>query len=301
MIGEILALASAAFYGFAGFSIARSSPTARGDNGVFLSVCVTAVLSLVLWLGWGTRDMPMLAQMPGDAFWSGIGWFALSGVFATILGRTFMYRSTAHSGAVVAGLYRRLIPLFAIPCAYLLLDETPGSAVLAGGLVIMVGVFGYLLPAARMRAGDAQSAWRHLDRFGLASALCYALAYTARKIGLADMPDPLLGTFIGALVGIIWLVVPAAMQTTRKQAFRFLLHDRTIWHWASALALGLGQTLQFFALHHADVAVVAILGALDVLFAAVLAGLLFRSEAIALHRLIWSLLLTVLGTFILFQ
>ena len=52
-MGEIYALLSAASFGVAGAAVAKGAPTAKGDNGVFLSIVLTLVLSSFLWFAFG--------------------------------------------------------------------------------------------------------------------------------------------------------------------------------------------------------------------------------------------------------
>ncbi|MCJ1901703.1 DMT family transporter [Paracoccus versutus] len=294
MTGELLALCSALFYGLAGVTISRGKTDSRGDNGVFLSVIVTCVLTLGLWSLWGRASLPELItwdQVPA------LGLFALAGVFSTVLGRTTMYRATERIGAVKAALFRRLIPVFALPCAFLLLGEWPGPRVLTGGAIIMLGVLCYqLLPRqvslARNLAGDL---------IGITSALFYALAYAFRRMGLEGIPDPLFGTFVGAVVGLAWFSTVAAVSKAPAGAFRRLVIDRGAWHWASALSLGIGQTLQFFALSLVPVSTVAVLGALDLFFSAAFIALFLKGERIDTWRLGLAGGLALLGSTILFS
>lgn len=289
MTGEALALLSALFYGLAGVTVVRARPLARGDNGVFLSVLVTTALTLLLWLGWGAVP---LAEALAPRRWPALALFALAGLFSTVLGRITLYRATERIGAVRASLLRRLIPVFALPVAAVLLHERPDASALLGGALVLVAVFLYLNPAGR-RAGRAD---RIGDLLGIASAASYALAYGLRRLGLGDLPDPAFGTFAGAAAGAVWMLGAASLGRSPRSAIARLTCDRSRWHWITALALSLGQTLQFFALKAASVASVAVLGSLELFFSAVLVGLVFRTERIPVTRLLLTGSLAVMGT-----
>ena len=291
--GEILALCSAMFYGIAGVAIAKSKKDARGDNGVFLSVVVTCVLTIGLWLIWGGVSLARLASWNSAP---GLGLFALAGIFSTVLGRTTMYRATERIGAVKAALFRRLIPVFALPCGLLLLGEWPDGRVLLGGAIIMLGVLCYQLLPRRLSISHNLTG----DLIGIASALCYALAYSFRRMGLEDIPDPLFGTLFGAVVGLVWFALTTAFSGGRT-ALRHLLRDRSVWHWTTAFSLGIGQTLQFFALSMAPVSIVAILGALDLFFSAAFIALVIKGERFDGRLLTLAGGLALLGSAILFS
>ena len=110
MGGEGFALLAALGYGLAGVSIVKGKASARGDNGVFLSVVLTAAVSGLLWLGWGQVTVAVLAT---SAAVEPVAVFIAAGLFSMVLGRTTMYRATEQIGPVAASLLRRLTPVFA--------------------------------------------------------------------------------------------------------------------------------------------------------------------------------------------
>lgn len=293
MTGEALAVLAALAYGIAGVSIARGKSTALGDNGVFLSVVLTAMLSWALWIGWGTRSVSDLLTKDSAR---ALAIFALAGVFANVLGRQSMYRATEQIGAVRASLLRRLTPLFALPCAFLLLREVPGVPTYLGAALVLAGVLLYM----RRPAGTALGFPMAGLMWGILSALAYALAYTLRSLGLRFEPDAALGTCVGAMVGAAWFLISAMIRKGPRRGWRFLTVDRSPRHWQTALALSAGQLLQFFALKSATVVSVAVLGTLEVLFAALLVLGITKSEPVVMKRLILASCLAMIGTGLLF-
>ncbi|MEQ8291283.1 MAG: EamA family transporter [Roseovarius sp.] len=295
MTGEALALGAALAYGLAGVLIVRGKAAAQGDNGAFLSVVMTAGVSGLLWLGWGSVALADMAA-PGG-LWA-LAIFALAGVMANVFGRQSMYRATGLIGAVRAGLLRRLTPLFALPCAFVILGEVPDLPTIVGGAVVLGGVVIYM----RVPAGTAPSAPG--ARIGLAlgvlSALAYALAYTFRGLGLEAIPDAALGTCIGALVGAGWIFARAVAGRGMRRGWRFLTADRGSRHLQAALALTAGQVLQFHALKYTTILSVAVLGTLEVLFSALFVWLITRSEPVAITRLIVASAMAMAGTALLF-
>ncbi|MFN3280081.1 MAG: EamA family transporter [Tabrizicola sp.] len=289
VIGEILALLGAAAYGLAGLAILRGQAAARADNGVFLSVAMTAALSLVLWIWAGSVPLRSVFEA---ANLRPLVYFVLAGLASMGLGRLTMFRATVHVGAVRASLLRRLTPVFAITLAYLFLGETPQISTLLGGAVILGGVLLYLAPA--------RDASRRMPLSGLlvgsASALFYALSYILRRMGLEGLPDAALGTCLGAISGAVWMLATVALRPGR--GIITLITDRSAWHWLAAVALSAGQLLQFFALKSASVAAVSIFGSLEVIFTAVLVVLFQPAETVARGRLALATMLTLAGTFL---
>ena len=295
MSGELLAVFAALAYGVAGVSIMQSKATARGDNGVFLSVVLTALLSCALWLGWGTVEIATLGTPAGRI---GLAIFALAGVASNVLGRQSMYRATERIGAVRAGLLRRLTPLFALPCAFIVLGEVPGLLTLAGGGLVLAGVLFYMRPSPGTVTAVPAAAGLML---GILSPLAYALAYTLRGLGLDFAPDAALGTCIGAVVGGAWVLGAAVLRRGLERGLAFVTVDRRAGHWLTALALSAGQLLQFFALKAAPVVSVAMLGTLEVVFSALIILTVTRGETVAITRLVIAALLAMAGAALLFQ
>ena len=205
-----------------------------------------------------------------------------------------MYRSVALIGAMRASLYRRLIPVFSLAVGAVLLAQWPDVLVLLGGALILAAVFW----GAEARETDKGGAGGHT--IALVAALAYALAYGLRALGLQSVPDPALGTCLGAFAGGIWFLARAYMGAAPRTALRALIIDRGRWHWLTAISLSIGQTLQFFALQQAEVVVVAILGALDTVFTLLLAGYVLRSTERAGKRLWTACALCLLGTALIF-
>lgn len=292
MTGETFALLAALSYGVASVTIVKGRATARADNGVFLSVVATAGLTWLLWLAWGevaARDL----LMPDNR--RALGAFAVAGLFSTVLGRLTMYRATELIGAVRASLLRRLTPVFTLFCAFWVLAEVPDARMLWGGAIILAGVLCYRTRSA----GPAGSGFGPGVMIGIGSAFFYAVAYTLRSLGLGTLPDAALGTCVGALVGMIWFLLAASLRLGPVAGIWHLLRDCGRWQWITALALSLGQTLQFFALKSAPVSVVAVLGTLEVVFAGLLVAAFVSAEPISRPRLTIASLMALVGTAVL--
>ncbi|MDO6758000.1 DMT family transporter [Phaeobacter inhibens] len=286
-MGELFALLSAACYGMAGVTIARSHSQRRGDGGVFLSVLMTTLLTGALWLLAGPAPA-LQSSVPNK---QALALFALAGVFATVLGRLFMYRSTEILGPVGAAMLRRLIPFFAIPLAILMIGDWPAPAELAGGVLVVAGVFAFVGRAAPLGTPAGVL-------LGLLSAASYALSYSLRKLGLLQLPDPLLATCVGAMAGCLCYVGWALLSGSTDKGTRLhdLFVDRSPGFLGTGLLLSAGQTLQLAALLHTSVTSVALIGALDVLFSALFAALLLRQRLRATPHGVMATLLVGFGS-----
>lgn len=289
MTGEGFALLAALAYGAAGVTIVRAKPTARGDNGVFLSILVTAVVSCLLWLGWGQVTVASLASPDAVA---PIAVFIAAGLFSMVLGRTTMYRATEQIGPVAASLLRRLTPVFALPIGIVFLAEVPAPLTLFGAALVILAVVVYIGKPRQAPSKNAQIGWL----IGIGSAGFYALSYVLRSHGLDQLPDAAFGIFIGASAGMLWLLGTAVFGTNRSVRLASMIVDRGKWHWFTALLLSAGQIFQFFALKSASVVVVATLGTLEVFAAAIVGGLLLGGSGSRLQNVWVPACVTFVGT-----
>lgn len=295
-MGEIYALLSAVSFGIAGAAVAKGASKAKGDNGVFLSIMLTLALSSVIWLACGI-DLTTVDDT--RSFLIGIGFFISAGVLATVFGRLTNFRSIALSGAIRSSLFRRLIPVFSTALAFVLLQERYSAIVLVGMIVILCSIAvamwvrvpqiaakALVLPAGNLRIGLLLAA---------VSAFCYALAYVVRKLALESLPDAALGVLVGALTGVLWYFIAGCISTRYRVAITSVFKASGIWQWMAALGMSFGQILLFFALLSAPVAVVAIIGSLEMFVGAYFAAYLFKSEPVPGRAMILATIVAAIG------
>lgn len=293
MIGETIALCSAGFFGLAGAAIAKGAPEARGDNGAFLSIVLTMIFAAVIW---GLRGPEAGWPSDGATFAVGIAFFVASGILATVFGRLTNFRAIALSGAIRASLYRRLIPVFSILLAVLILDESYGPVALAGMVLILASMALTLRECPLKALHFAEIPVRQLRRgaiFGATCAFCYAAAYVARKLAMESLPDAAFGAMVGAITGIVWYLAVAPLSARYRDSLTGVFRDAGRWQWVAAASLSMGQVLLFFALKHAEVAIVALIGTTELFIGAYLAAYLFKSEP---PPGVWLIMATVLAT-----
>ncbi|AUH32397.1 DMT family transporter [Paracoccus tegillarcae] len=289
MSGQGFALLAALFYGMAGVTIAKGRSTARGDNGVFLSVLVTACMSGGLWRLQGQTDASDL--LASDALIP-VAAFIAAGMFSMVMGRTTMYRATEQIGPVATSLLRRLTPVFALPIAFLILAEVPTWGTVLGAALVICAILIHIGRPTLVSKGAVDAGWA----MGVASAVFYALSYALRSYGLDRIPDAAMGTFIGALAGLLWMQGAAALGPKPRARLHRLYVDQGRWHWLTAITLSGGQLCQFFALKSTSVVVVATLGSLEVLFTAFLGHALLGRTRIGQARIWLPAGLAAIGT-----
>jgi drug/metabolite transporter (DMT)-like permease len=295
MTGPLFALLGALAFALANVAIAKGAREGESNNGAFLSILLTTLISGGLWLLFG-RTLP---TMSADVL-SGIGFFAASGLLATVMGRLTLFRSVVLSGAINAGLFRRLIPIFASVFAFVILGETIGWLSGAGMAIILASLF--LVMSVRERPTGQAVMTKELantlgrgQMFGTVSAASYGASYVTRKLGMTAIPDPMLGTLIGALTGIVWYASASFVSRRSRSIVVKSLTGVETWQFVAALSMSFGQVAQYFALLHSDVAVVAIIGSLEVFLGIYLAAYVLRTEAPPSRRVVVASIIATIG------
>ncbi|MBI2768012.1 MAG: DMT family transporter [Burkholderiales bacterium] len=263
--GDLLALCATLFWSAANVTIARGSVSGDGqaaENGAFLSILLTALLSGGLWLTFGASGVQLDTE--------GVLWFALAGFLSIFVGRVFLHSSIQWLGAMRGTSVKRLMPLFSVLLAVTLLGE-PLSAVLVGGMALIFAGFGVLLreslhapvPAALARRGWLANPglW-----YGTISALAYAAGNVARKWGLDVMPNALLGVAIGAVTGALLFLATATVVPSYRQAVHSTFTRFNPWLFATGVLASAGQILFFLAIDRSTVTRVSLIVSLEVFF-----------------------------------
>ena len=282
-MGELFALLSAFCFATANVTITRGSTSGDADNGAFLSILLTAGVAAIAMLVLGRMPAAESLNIPG------LAWFALGGVLTAFVGRVFLFASVQSLGAMRASTVKRLNPFFAVILGVLVLGESLGGWMIPGMILIFISFLFLARDSWRRSAvisarpgGDAITISSRMFDLGLVygpiSAFAYALGYLARKQGLNYIPDPLLGTVVGALAGIgAYLLASTAIpgyRTAIANAFtRF-----NLWFYITGTLASFGQLCYFVALSHSTVSRVALISSMEVFITIFLSLWIFRTR-----------------------
>ncbi len=265
MIGEWIALAAATSFAWSNIGIVRGARANDADNGVFLSLMLTAFLSSAGWLVQGAwRGF-------GPVSPAAIGWFMGAGALTGFVGRVLLYATVQNLGAVRASALRRLTPFFAVALAVGVLGE-PMSPPMGFGMFLILASFALLVRMGMRETGAAVqrrglAGMRGLKPgyfYGPISALGYATGALLRKLGLNDTPDALLGTAVGALVGLALFLLLATVHRGTREAVAATFSRYNGWLMVAAFASSFGQILSLVALLYTTVSRVVVVTSMEV-------------------------------------
>lgn len=293
-MGEGLALLSATCFAFGNIAIVKGSVAAKGDRGATLSVVITVCVATFFWL---VLERGAYGDPASPDWASGMVWFALAGVFAMALGRSFVFVSIRRLGATRAASVKRLNPFFSVILAVMFLGEPIGWADLAG-MTLIASSFAMLLHVSRLdrvRNGGADSPAPIDYAWGVAAAISYAGAYIVRKFGLIDISLPAFGTMISAIAGLLAIMAMALFIGRYRDNLRNMIRDATGWVVVAGLLISFGQITMFAALFYEDIATVVMIAALEIFISNLLAVYVFGIERRADPSLIVAAILATIG------
>jgi drug/metabolite transporter (DMT)-like permease len=306
-MGELFAILSAVLFAIANITVSRGASAQSEDNGAFLSIVLTALLSGAMYTwGYSAKGVPAITS-------AGLYWFAAAGLLTVFLGRVLVYASVQYLGAVRASAVKRLNPFFAVLIAVLVLGE-PLSAGLVVGMALIFSSFVLLIQQSLVGARRIEDAaipernlWRRTRRafttagnlgyfYGPVSALSYAIGYVGRKQGLLEIPDPFFGTMVGAIVGVLAFLLTALFVNSYRTALRSALTRFNGWLLAAGVFSSLGQICTFIALDYTTISRVALISAMEVFITMFLSVWIFRSRERLGVAVVSAAAMGVLGT-----
>ena len=300
-MGEFFALLSALCFATANVTITKGSVTGDADNGAFLSILLTAGVAMIAMFVFG--GVPAAASLN----LRGLAWFALGGVLTAFVGRIFLFASVQALGAMRASTVKRLNPFFAVILGVLILEESLGGWMIPGMILIFVS-FLYLARDSWSRASAitptpgaavATISSRLFDLglvYGPISAFSYALGYLARKQGLNTIPDPFLGTAVGAVAGIAAYVLASLVIASYRKSIANAFTRINPWFYFTGLLASFGQLSYFVALSHSTVSRVALISSMEVFITIFLSLWIFRTREKLTTNTLIAACLGVAGT-----
>jgi len=231
----------------------------------------------------------LLILPPSQLIWTGIAFFAASGLLASALGRLCNYMSIEKLGVPTSASIVGSNPVFSMLFAVFLLGEKITFSILIGTILVVIGVV-----LMTSRNGGERFSLRTALFLPLLAAVFYGASAPVRKIGLTLLPEPILGALVGAAVTLALFSVTCISTGNNNTKVR--LNRRCIGYFAvSGVAISLGWASMFTALLTGKVSVVSTIVGINPLFSLLLTILLLRSSEKISRRAIAGCLVIVAG------
>lgn len=242
--GGALALLSLVTYGICMVLVSVGMRSVRSEPGSLLAAAAGVPVGLLI----SSLQLASGRVEPGFSAWALLA-FALAGIFSTCLGRWLVFKSIESIGPSGAAALQSTSPLLTALFAWVFLGETIGWMGMFGITLAILGLVSMSLGLQRRASGDAAgrgrtprghaAVWATL-LFGVASSAAYSGSHIFRGSAVRTWNEPLLGTTIGAVAGLLILLVVSG--TSLPGYWRDIVANRR----GAALFAGIG-VLQFLA------------------------------------------------------
>jgi uncharacterized membrane protein len=295
MLGAVLSLVSAAFFGLNNAATRRGVLTASVLQGMAITVPLGLPIFLMFLPFFG--GLTELLGLSGHS----LTWLAAAGVVHFVIGRYGNYRATQALGATLSTPIQQLSILISLGLAILVLDEVMTGLKAIGLFLVLIGP---ALVLARKKAGKARAkTLKFTPEYGPGffwSAVCaigYGVSPVMIIIGMGEarsIPVALAGiivSYAAASLVVALLVVLAGGRRYMAGMERGALR----WFLLSTVCVALSQMLRYMALAVAPVSVVVPIQRLSVLFRLVFGVLINRETEVFDGPVIFGIFLAVLG------
>ena len=277
---EFIALAAALFY--AGHSVSARLGM-RNSNPLTAAAVGLSVRTILLWSAvYLSGGVPAVEMLP-------LVLFVLLGFLQTATS-LFTFTGIARMGAARAEPLRNSYPLWSAIIAMSFLGEVAGVAVLAGTLLVVLGV---ALISWRPEALSAAYRWWHAV-FPLTAGLFAGIAFPVRRYAFNISNEPL---FFAAVLAIVSLVSLGPYRAAAMRKQHPVWHRRAIPYFLlSGCFETLGALLSFVALSRGVVVVVSPIVATTPLWTVLLTAFCLRGVETIHARTVAGTICVVTGT-----
>jgi drug/metabolite transporter (DMT)-like permease len=264
MLGPVLGLSSAAFFGATSIVTRRGVLRASSSYIATVSIFSGFVLSFIL------------ALVTGDLFgmhrisWQAYLFWIITGVAHFALGRTWGYRAIQMIGSTRSNVIVSLNPIVSVILAVIILGETITPLLVCGMLFslsgpLLIAVKEHTL--ARVPDTDEKPRGKEVTRstlyrgmlYGLGTAVMWGASAIFIKLGLTSGGPPVAGSLIAYLAASL-AIIPSSFlnRVNRKEIFQ---KDRESFQLAllSGLTSTIAQLLRYLALDVGSVIVVSLM------------------------------------------
>jgi len=245
-----------------------------------ISTIVLVIISLI------TEDFGLLLKAPVSAILS----FAAAGFFHFLIGWTFLNASQKKIGAARTSPLIGTTPLFGTVIAAISLRELPRLIELAGIGLIVLGAY-YV--SKESNNSEETKGGPHtvteilkISWLGLGAAFFWAVSPIFIRIGLQDLPSPLLGVTVGVTASAVGYGAVLLWQRDSWVGAP-ITSDAWVFKVIAGLLVGLSTWMRWVALDLAPVAVVLALSMISVPLVILLSPLISGKHLERVTAILW--------------
>jgi len=309
-MGVLLALVSAFSFASSYVLIRAGVRPSDPDNGLMITMLVNVAMLTV-----AAALLPFLIPLPPITL-SGTLWFVAAGLLGPFIGRNALFASIRLIGSTRGAALKNNAPIVVVVLAVFILRERftiqamLGIGLVLGGLLTLAWEAFTKGPPGEARMavepvvaegliadGPAAEAISWTQRLaapaalgistGILAAAAFGIAQVARAVGIADMPNPVLGSALGVWVGLLSYSLVTAAQGRLGPMLRFNLSHARPLLWLAGVATTAGNVAFYVAVTMAPISYVSVVSSSETVLTLLLGALaLRRLESITLQVII---------------
>lgn len=295
MLGALLALASAATFGFNNAAIRRGVLTGSVVQAMMITVPMGVPLFALACLPFGGIESLLRYT---TASWL---WMTLAGVIHFVIGRYSNYRSTHALGANLSSPLQQLSVPISIVLAMIYLDETLSPLSFTGFILVMLG------PAVTVQRNNGDSPKKTKSGFeprygeGIFWGIISAFAYGASPLFIMKGLGPdggLIDSIAGGLISYTSATVAILILVLFTGGFGFMRNldqEARKWFLLSGVLVFFSQLFRYMSLAVAPVAVAVSIQRLSPVFRLIFSWILNRDHEFFDFQVIMGIGISLFG------
>lgn len=260
------------------------------NNGVFLGIVINVSLLGLIYL-----IMLLIRSETIEWKLTAILAFIAGGLLTTLLGRLTLFSAIRSIGSSRAAAMKNAAPIFSILAAILFLNERLSLLSSIGILLVIIGL--YFLARDQWKQNGSSKGKEAGVGFLLAglSAFLYGIGQVARKMGLLEMADPVLGAWVGSIFALLAYVITLAFKGQLKQTFTTQVRKINKFYFLAGMSIGFGLLSFFISASLIKVSYTSAIAAAEPVITVILAYLFLKKQERLERSIILSILLVFAG------
>ena len=289
LVGIVLGLAAALFFGSASVLLRIGMRTAPQDDGLFMTIVVNVVLlgAIGVFVPKPVWDLGSVAVL------------AAAGLIGAAAGGFAFARAVRLIGASRTSVFMNGSPIITAAAGWIILDESVGLADALGAILVMAS----LTHLVRTRSTAEQVpgtltaqlpiwAWYLVAS---AAPILLGLALVLRKWGLESFDSVVFGALIGSVAALFALTIIDYGTGRLRQRISDNFVEANWWYIGAGVAISLALLSQFWAFAFAPVWVIGVLQGTQALWVLILGHAFLRREERVDATVIIAALVVVAG------
>jgi transporter family protein len=243
-------------------------------------------------------------QILGSVSWRDLILLGAAGIIHFLLGRLLSYNGYRLLGANRGATLSQTALFYTVILSVIFLKESLTVYLVLGVLSIFAGSV-LVTTERRSTGGTGQSGTLGTRVKGtlnsLGGALCWGISPILIKPALGETGSPVAGAFVSYAAAFVIVVLTFCRRQPREQMSRLPFKEALVPLLISAIFASAGQFFLYIALDHSPASMVTPLVSTHVMLVFLLSLVINRSIEIFTPKVILAMVLTVAGTFLVFQ